>query len=239
MPNLTLPRDLQSYPPFVNPPLAEQVKQALIGVGSQIGPTPAALEMARQAYFLADYLVKRFEEQNHLPEPIACSPGCCYCCCNQVEVTPPEALLISHYVHWQYAPQEKRHLQERLVRQLAWKAGKSKTELARLRRKLPCPLLKKGRCTIYPVRPLVCRAMHAFSSQHCREALRSGDQTEVPFYAHRHEIILSISLGVRQACRALQLPDKPADLVAALYQHYTADGSQDRWLDDGEESPER
>ncbi len=217
LPNPVSHYDSQDYLGFINRRLVEQVKNALLECCWQDRPEIAVLEMARQTILLADHLVGQFESINRLPEPIACGPGCCSCCCNQVEVIPPEALLIGHYLDQHFPRWKESRLQERLARLLHKKAGKTKVELAKMRRTLPCPLLKKRHCSVYPVRPLVCRAMHALSKEHCQMALASQDRTEVPFYAHRYEIILSVSRGLQEACQALELQNRPLDLVSALY----------------------
>ena len=74
---------------------------------------------------LADHLINYFESANHLPHPIACREGCSFCCFNQVEVTPPEALRIGHYVAQNFSQKDRDGLMKRVNRSLSLKAGKS------------------------------------------------------------------------------------------------------------------
>ncbi len=126
-------------------------------------------------------LISYFESENHLPHPIACREGCSFCCFNQVEVTPLEALRIGHYVGQNFSTEEKDALMAKVTRSLRLKAGKSQKQLARLRHQFPCPLLMGGRCSIYPVRPLVCRAMHTFEAGACEQELLGESSARVSF----------------------------------------------------------
>ena len=61
-----------------------------------------AREVGLSAQIWADHALRQFEWTSDLPRPIACTPGCDHCCCNQVEVTPPEALVIGHFLERQF-----------------------------------------------------------------------------------------------------------------------------------------
>jgi Fe-S-cluster containining protein len=145
---------------FIDQDLADRVK-ARVGEAMSRGRDEAAvLAAASEAAALADRLIRRFESDNRLPHPIACGEGCNSCCFNQVEVTPPKALLIGHYAARHFSREEQVALMETVARALSLKAGKSIKKLACLRSQLPCPLLMDEKCSVYEVRPLVCRAMH-------------------------------------------------------------------------------
>jgi len=189
-----------------------------------------ALEVAMSAYYTADHVIARFEAANTLPSPPACSPGCDFCCHNQVEVTPPEALLIGAYLEQHVSPRQLGLLLERLERNLSLRAGKSKVEVASFRQDLPCPLLHRQGCSIYPVRPLVCRAMHALDAAQCEAALRTQDQTPVAYYAHRHEITTAIVRGLLEGCRAAACQAHAVDLVQALYDYFQQDEPALMWI---------
>ena len=132
----------QQHMYFINPELADRVKALMVGTLSAGRNEAAVLALASQALSLADQLINYFETENQLPHPIACREGCKFCCFNQVEVTPPEALHIGHHVAQHCSPEEKAALLGRVNRSLNLKAGKSKKKIARLRHQLPCPLLE-------------------------------------------------------------------------------------------------
>jgi Fe-S-cluster containining protein len=195
------------------------------------GGTPAAaLELGQQAVFLADYLISHFEAENQLPHAIACREGCNYCCFNQVEVTPPEAMLIGDYVVRNFSAADREALLARMRQSAQRKAGKSKKKIARQRHRLPCALLVAGRCSVYPVRPLVCRAMHAFEAESCKPERRQGPLTAGAFYAHRYEIVWSISAGLKTGCGELGCQTGVLDLDRALLDWFAATGPAERWV---------
>lgn len=189
-----------------------------------------ALEVAWSAVVWADHLVARFESEHLLPQPIACQAGCSFCCYHQLELTPPEALLIGQHVEQHFSPEEQTGLRARLDRSIRLKAGKSKREIAGIRRELPCPLLSDAQCSVYRVRPLMCRAMHALEAGECEKAWKSQDLTPVPHYAHRHEIILAISRGLLDGCRSMGCQAGAVDLAEAVKDFYQEPNPLERWI---------
>ena len=190
----------------------------------------AALELGLSAIIWTEHLIDGFESANVLPFPLACRPGCDCCCFNQVEVTPPEALLLGNYVDRHFSEPQKQALRDKLARVAPVRTGKSKKEIARMRRELPCPLLSRGRCLVYPVRPLVCRAMHSFDAEDCRQALESRDLVSVPHYSHRHDFAGSISQGLLAGCGALGCQAAVLDLAQALEDYFRQPNAVERWI---------
>jgi Fe-S-cluster containining protein len=225
-------RQQQLY--FINQELADRVKDLVattLGAGLQ---AEAVLALASHALSLADHLMAYFEANHQLPHAIACREGCNFCCYNQVEVTPPEALLIGHYVAENFSPAERDGLRNRVMGALSLKAGKSKKKIARLRHKLPCALLQDGKCTVYTVRPLVCRAMHAFSAGTCEAELVQGKLGPGEFYAHRYEFVWSISSGLQTGCREFGCQSGVIDLDVALDDFFGAASPMEQWIQGGQ-----
>lgn len=190
------------------------------------------LELAQSAIYFADYVIQMVEAANAMPQPIACQEGCYFCCCNQVELTPPEAIFLGHYVERFFTEEDQKELHAALQRSLELQAGKSKTAMARIRP--PCPLLKDRKCSAYPARPLVCRAMHSLDAKKCESAYKKRDLTSPPYYAHRHDIYFSISHGLLAGCRAEGCQADPLELVRALLDYFLQPQPVARWLQ-GEE----
>ena len=161
------------------------------------------LEVATSGFFLAEHLTGRLEAENPLPQPLACRESCDACCHNLVELTPPEALLIGHHIRRHFPDAARPRVRSQVAQNLALAAGKTKAALAALRHDLPCPLLHGRACSVYPVRPLVCRAMHGLDRAGCEAELISGSLAGSQYYAHRHEIALSVSAGLLEGCRAV------------------------------------
>jgi len=197
-------------------------------VHQSAGAGEMACDLARSAITFAEHVIGLIESATPLPQPIACQEGCYYCCCNQVELTPPEALLLGHYVDGHFAEADKETLMAALRRSLDLQAGKSKKEIARIRP--TCPFLQEGKCLAYPARPLVCRAMHSLNAKMCESAYKNRDLTSPPYYAHRQDINFSISQGLLAGCRAVGCQSAPLELARAMLDYFTQDRPRERWL---------
>jgi Fe-S-cluster containining protein len=210
--------------------IANRVEAMVMEIVSAGRTAAQALELAQAAIIWAEQLVARFEAENRLPRALACQPGCHFCCHNQVELTPPEALLLGDYVEKHFSDEEKQALAASLERSVKIRAGKNKPEIAHFRRELPCPLLKDRRCAVYPVRPLVCRAMHAFDAGHCEAALNSPDLIRDEYYAHRQVFTMSVVQGLRDGCRKMGCQSDSLDLARALRDFFGQPRPSDRWI---------
>jgi Fe-S-cluster containining protein len=192
------------------------------------GAGEKAFDLARSAVLFAEQVISLIESATPLPAPIACQAGCDFCCRNQVELTPPEALLLGHYVEGHFTEAQQEDLLAALRRSLELQEGKSKVEMARIRP--PCPLLRDRRCSAYPARPLVCRAMHSLDAKMCESAYKKRDLTSPPFYAHRHEVYFSISQGLQRGCQAVGCQSGPLELARALLDCLSQPRPVERWL---------
>jgi len=211
--------------------LVELQQAKVIEIFHQEGGTgEKAGELALSAFYFADHVIGLIEAATPLPTPIACEIGCHFCCLSQVELTPPEALFLGHYVEQHFSEIEKKELLQRIRRSLDLQAGKRKREIAKIRKKLPCPLLREGKCAAHPARPLVCRAMHALDAGACKKALKKADLSSPPYYAHRQEIFFSISQGLLAGCRAVGCQSAPLELARGLLDFFTQPQPLERWL---------
>jgi len=187
-----------------------------------------ACDLARSAITFAEHVIGLIESATPLPQPIACKEGCYFCCCNQVELTPAEALSLGHFVEQYFTDKKKKELIEALRRSVGLQEGKSKAEMVRIRP--PCPLLKDRKCSAYPARPLVCRAMHSLDAKECESAYKKRDLTSPPYYAHRHDIYFSISQGLAAGCQAGDCQAAPLELSRALLDYFAQPRAAKRWL---------
>ena len=86
----------------------------------------------------------------------ACAPGCSFCCYLPVDVLAPEAFLIAAHLQQTRSPDE--------LAALAYRLG---AEGQRDFGARPCVFLASGRCSIYDVRPMVCRGYNSLSKERC------------------------------------------------------------------------
>ena len=218
----------------VNPSIAAAAQDNVVEIIGQGRGLERALEIAVSAFFLADHLTRRFEAEQDLPQPVACREECDACCYNRVELTPPEALIIAHHIAGNFPEVEKEALLANLARNLALTQGRSPAAVAGMRAELPCPLLRDRKCSVYPVRPLVCRAMHALERERCAAELSAGSLAASTYYAHRHDIAVSVSAGLREGCRAAGLQSGALNLAQALKDFFSQENPVERWIN-GEE----
>jgi len=210
--------------------LAARVKQMVEGALTAARYSEMALEVTSQAMQWADQLVEGFESLNPLPRPVACQPGCSFCCSNLVEVTPVEVFLLGQVISRYLPPAKLERVKERTLRMAALKVGKSKEELVAARQVQPCPLLEEEKCLIYPWRPLMCRAMHSLDREHCRTSFAAGDLSGEEYYLHRYVFPMSVSAGLTEGFRALGCQMQVLELTRALGQVLMEPWLVEHWL---------
>jgi Fe-S-cluster containining protein len=104
------------------------------------------------------------------PERIACRAGCSYCCVLTVAVLAPEVVAMVDFVQTHWPDARRQRLAERLTELEARLQGMDEEEWLALSE--PCAFLdESGSCSIYPVRPLICRSITSTDPRDCREAL--------------------------------------------------------------------
>ena len=85
-------------------------------------------------------------------QKIACAKGCAYCCHTFVAITPPEAFRLADAVRaGRAAGMSAEVVRARGEPLVGVRPGE------RIGRKLACPLLVDGACSVYRHRPLACR----------------------------------------------------------------------------------
>lgn len=112
--------------------------------------------------------LKRFQAPEERAR-IACGPGCGHCCRVHVAVLEPEIVPVMDYLQ-SYSAAQQQCLWQR-VRDVQ-QAIRYLDEEERILTHQKCPFLdSQGNCSIYPVRPLLCRGITSTSVAACRESL--------------------------------------------------------------------
>jgi len=101
--------------------------------------------------------------QEQIGKRVTCKAGCYYCCYQKIGITMPEFLVIDSVIkNSDVLPINKDKIMGSTIVSIhdnEWKYFGD-----------PCGFLDRNICTIYPVRPLMCRAWHVFnSSENCRK----------------------------------------------------------------------
>lgn len=90
-----------------------------------------------------------------------CRSGCSHCCHARVEAMPAEVFQIAHHVS-RRADAARAEVIERLLAQVA------ATGNALLwKHRPPCVFLEAGLCSVYDLRPAVCRKAHSLDVRRC------------------------------------------------------------------------
>ena len=100
-----------------------------------------------------------------------CRAGCGTCCIVNVAVLIPEAVAIVEYV--ENRAQAFSGLDQRLNR--TWHRVRGVEDDERVCMRVPCVFLDDaGSCSIYPVRPLLCRGVTSTSAEDCRASFNAN-----------------------------------------------------------------
>jgi Fe-S-cluster containining protein len=150
--------------------------------------------------------------------PMACGPGCPYCCVLNVSILLPEGMIIAEWLLQQFAAEEFAAVRERIAahrRRVRWMDDEE-----RIFAGAACPLLDEaGNCSIHPVRPLVCRGAASLDSNSCREAFRPMDadaERMVPADLLRQAAFDASFTSLAQALRHHGLDDHSIELGAGV-----------------------
>jgi Fe-S-cluster containining protein len=99
---------------------------------------------------------------------VACRKGCAFCCSLYVSALPPEIFAIADFIRGGAAD-----LAAEIARIEAADANtRGLDPSCRFLAKSPCALLTDGACSVYTVRPMVCRGVLSRSREACESAYR-------------------------------------------------------------------
>jgi Fe-S-cluster containining protein len=132
--------------------ILQQQKAATIQALQASRRKAAVLQLAEQAQLRMSAAIDALPSKAQH----ACAAGCSFCCYLPVDVLAPEAFRIAAHLQQTRSPGELAALAYRLG------AHAQRTFGAR-----PCVFLADGRCSIYEVRPMVCRGYNSLSKERC------------------------------------------------------------------------
>jgi Fe-S-cluster containining protein len=166
---------------------------------------------------------KRAAEARSLGGAPACTEGCALCCHVHVEVTVPELAAIRSYLRGALPEPALTAFRERLERHVARTAPMA--DEARWAARIPCALLdERGRCSVYAVRPLRCRAFHSVDADACRLAFEGASDAETAENPRVARVLSAVEAGYDDALAAANLPSGAARLESGLLALLKDDG---------------
>jgi Fe-S-cluster containining protein len=191
----------------------------------------AIIEIAERAITLTEASLQRVTELVQSDTPLACRAGCSYCCRHLVVGTSaPEVFIIALYLTSPHAAVPLPVIWQRLEEHVSKTRGVVNRDRGGVR--MECPFLIEHQCSIYPVRPLLCRGYNSYSIEECREHHdRYPEETKVSKCVPYFELPKAVDTGMRMALVELGLGGAaPLELVAAVRIALRTPENMDRWL---------
>jgi Fe-S-cluster containining protein len=208
--------------------LYEQVLESEQRLGSDIlegGHSPQAVyEIVDGAATLADTFMQRSPTD---PASLACKRGCDHCCRRPVGTTAPTVLRIAAALREKLSDSEFATVLARVVALDEKTHGVSWTPAERP--PLACAFLVDGECSIYAVRPFVCRAWNSADAEACRRAL-GVDSVEMRFDLYQRTTFAGVERGLQAVLRANGLDATDLELTAAIRVAMENPDACTRWL---------
>ncbi|WP_027721300.1 YkgJ family cysteine cluster protein [Maridesulfovibrio zosterae] len=110
---------------------------------------------------------------------LACSSGCSYCCSSHISLMPHEAFNIALYLAQNCDESEFTRYTEKCIEAAAPLEIKSLKSFVKDYFS-PCPFLHENRCSIYDVRPIVCRNWISSDLNACVKSHEGQNKVVVP-----------------------------------------------------------
>jgi Fe-S-cluster containining protein len=147
---------------------------------------------------------------------VACARGCAMCCHLRVMATPAEVLGLAAYIQGALADDALAALAARISAAAARIRGLPRERV--LTTNIPCPLLVDDACSMYPARPLNCRAYHSLDVRACRVSFEHPDDLSLthPQSAMISRVNEGVQQGFIEAMRSVAVDAGQYELVTAL-----------------------
>lgn len=110
---------------------------------------------------------------------VACAAGCSYCCSSHITLTPQEVFRIALHLAANCSEDEFIRLTEECMTAAGSFIPGQLKEFAKEYFR-PCPFLKDDQCSIYEVRPVLCRNWISTDLEACRKSFNTKNKVTVP-----------------------------------------------------------
>lgn len=157
-----------------------------------------------------------------------CSDNCSYCCHMRVVATVPEIIRIYTWLNSQDFDGDLEALEKEISDTDRVAHGKDDDAWGIGRHK--CPLLIDGNCSVYPARPLDCRAYNSTNKAACRAAMDNYAEWSVPNNSQVQAVYKHAQSGVLAGLESSGFKPRLVELVAALRVVLDDPGTINRWL---------
>lgn len=196
-----------------------RVEQAVNKHLAPLGNSQAVIHWVRQLHSNVETVYDRHVSAG---AAVKCSKGCGHCCHIRVEALPPEIFRIATHLQerWAHDPSDKAATLQRLADHPQAMAS------ARSAQEQPaCPFLVQQVCSIYEVRPAVCRKGHSLDVHACQTHAPTLPQS-LPLLADAEALIQ----GTSRAYADQGLESGGHDLASGVWHALHDASAQPRWL---------
>ena len=160
---------------------------------------------------------------------VACRAGCAHCCSTAVDVQAHEVFFAAEHIQVNFSPADLAGVVERTSVHRAQRLGLGTDERTQL--KIPCPLLRDGRCSIYAGRPEACRAHHSNDAPACAAHAADPDLPNGKHYIPALRArLFAVMLGMDEAMESAGYDDRSYDFGSALHEALTNSLCLVRWM---------
>ena len=163
--------------------------------------------------------------------PVACPPGCSWCCYQLVPVSVPETVRITAYLR--SLPSSEFARIEARVRALD-RTTRGLTPQQRVRIPKECAYLEDRKCSIHAVRPLACAEFTSYDVQVCKRGKRQGFKPGTVIHEKARMLAYyAVQRGLSQALEN-EIPKadcEPLELIAASVVALDNPSAAESWLE--------
>ncbi len=161
------------------------------------------------------------------PALLACKKGCSTCCSRPIVTTAPSVLRLAAWLRKRLSPAQLTEVQGRVAALDDVTHGKLLTPQERAPN--PCALLVDGACSVYEVRPFVCRGWNAVDVEQCKRAL-VNETIEMRFDLYQRTTYAAVEDGVKRALADAGLDTGDLELAASLRVALERPDATEAWL---------
>ncbi len=193
----------------------EQVQQAALNHLSANLNRKYAISFIANLQRGVDQIVQTSIDQG---QRLDCKAGCSHCCCVRVETLAPEVFQIANALK-KLPPENIAEFTERLRKHAALAQGVSVLD-----HRIVCPFLIDKLCSIYTVRPAVCRKAHSYAAEKC--STPGAEMPESLVIIMNSEALMK---GTANAYAQVGLSASAHELGQAVLLALTDDTAESRW----------
>ncbi|MGM0376412.1 MAG: YkgJ family cysteine cluster protein [Bacteroidota bacterium] len=185
----------------------------------------------RHLHYNADLLIDAFIQRCGSENiPVDCHMGCQWCCYQSAFASTHEIIAAVAYLEKNFSPEAIGQVRERAKEKE--KRLAQQTPADSLKNSHACPLLRKGRCMIYPVRPMGCRIYLSSNEKSCHaKYLNPGDpKTRPELFDFPLKAGRQLNEGFASALREEGLQIKEHRIEHILLKLLESPGKKNEWL---------